>query len=438
LIAPPSVILPYEDSNATLAIAQARRALAQTDDVILFGARPLTPPASGFRVVTDARGSGAALRAGVPLLRGPVTVVQPPEIEVKDYAALVADIYSDKVDVVVGRPSSVSDGILAAAVSRLGRMLAGLSGEAAIPGVTALRTSVLQSLGLVSDDERFETELRVKLGARRFRFAEAQSGLRAVGRPSPRLVARAKAYLRYGLLANDADNIHDGYNTLARMDEAPHYNAWLGRRMRSHLGPRVLEIGAGIGTITRELLVGRELIIALEADAFYVERLRNVFRDEPRVRPIHAPVEATDWDGLAKEHLNSVVLSNVLEHIEDDALAIRQFRRVLNPGGTLVIFVPALPALYGTIDRAIGHFRRYTPETLRKVIEAGGFRIENLEWMNILGIPGWFLNNRVFKRRSVPPLQLRVYDRIAPVLARTESAFKIPIGMSLLAVARAV
>jgi SAM-dependent methyltransferase len=128
----------------------------------------------------------------------------------------------------------------------------------------------------------------------------------------------------------------------------------------------------------------------------------------------------------------------VLEHIEDDALAVRQFRSVLRPGGRLVTLVPALPVLYGTIDQAIGHFRRYTPDTLRKVIQAGGFRIDRLEWMNVLGIPGWFLNNRILKRRSVPPLQLRVYDRIAPLLARAESAFRLPIGMSLLAVATAV
>ena len=55
------------------------------------------------------------------------------------------------------------------------------------------------------------------------------------------------------------------------------------------------------------------------------------------------------------------MLSNVLEHIEDDAAAVRRFRSVLPEGGRLVILVPALPALYGSIDEAIGHFRRYTP-----------------------------------------------------------------------------
>jgi hypothetical protein len=131
------------------------------------------------------------------------------------------------------------------------------------------------------------------------------------------------------------------------------------------------------------------------------------------------------------------MLSNVLEHIEDDAAAVRRFRSVLPENGRLVILVPALPALHGSIDDAIGHYRRYTPRTLTRVIEANGFSLESLEWLNLLGIPGWFLNSRVLRRRSVPGLQVKLYDRLAPVLARLESVLKLPVGMSLLAVARA-
>ncbi len=131
-----------------------------------------------------------------------------------------------------------------------------------------------------------------------------------------------------------------------------------------------------------------------------------------------APVEETDWASLKRKSVwTQLCLSNVLEFTEDDALAIRQFRSVLTPGGTLVTFVPALPVLYGTIDRAIGHFRRYTPNSLRQVIEAGGFRIDRLEWMNVLGDSRLVPQSAcILKRRSVPPLQLRVYDRIMPLL----------------------
>jgi len=231
----------------------------------------------------------------------------------------------------------------------------------------------------------------------------------------------------------------EGYETLAVIDRgAPNYNAWLGRRLRTHLGRRVLEVGAGIGTMTREILPGREMVIALEAEPAYAAQLSEVFQNEPRVRILNVSVEGTDWAELATERLDSVVLSNVLEHIDDDAAAIRNFRAVLKVGGSLVVLVPGLPFLFGTLDEAVGHHRRYLPSSLRTVIEENGFHVDRLEWMNLVGVAGWFMNSRLLRRRLIPLGQLRVYDRIAPMLARIETMFRLPIGLSLLAVAHAV
>jgi SAM-dependent methyltransferase len=233
--------------------------------------------------------------------------------------------------------------------------------------------------------------------------------------------------------------VPEGYATLAVIEHgAPNYNAWLGRRLLPHLGKRVLEVGAGIGTITREILPGRDLVIALEAEAMYAERLAEAFKDEPRVKTVHCAVEETDWTALAAEGLDSVLLSNVLEHIEDDGAAIANLRKTLHTGGKLVLLVPALPWLFGSMDEAVGHHRRYLPRTLRNVIEENGFKVERLEWMNLLGIPGWFLNSRILQRRVLPAAQVRAYDRIAPLLARVEAIFRLPVGLSLLAVGRAV
>jgi SAM-dependent methyltransferase len=197
-----------------------------------------------------------------------------------------------------------------------------------------------------------------------------------------------------------------------------------------------LEIGAGIGTITRQLEPGLELLIALEVERFYVDRLKNMFRGKPHVRPYLSDVALADWQSLKAERLDTIVLSNVLEHIPDDGAAVRRFRQILPMGGKVVVLVPALPQLFGAIDEAVGHYRRYTPETLRKVLEENGFTVDTLEWMNLVGIPGWFLNSRVLRRRAVPRFQLKLYDRLAPLLAEAERHVKLPVGMSLFAVAR--
>jgi SAM-dependent methyltransferase len=226
--------------------------------------------------------------------------------------------------------------------------------------------------------------------------------------------------------------------TLERMDGAHHYNAWIGRQFRPYLGRRVLEVGAGLGTITREIESGRELVVALEVEQAYVERLRHRFQDKPHIRPYLSGVELADWQRLKSEQLDTVVLSNVLEHVEDDAQAVRNFREVLDPGGRLVLWVPALPRLFGALDEAVGHYRRYTQASLRAVIESNGFALERSDWMNLVGIPGWFFNSVVLRRRVMPPLQLRAYDAVAPLIAEVESFLRLPIGLSLLAVARAV
>jgi SAM-dependent methyltransferase len=226
--------------------------------------------------------------------------------------------------------------------------------------------------------------------------------------------------------------------TLERMDGARHYNAWIGRKLRPHLGQRVLEVGAGLGTITRQIEAGRELVVALEVEQSYVDRLQGLFRDKPHVRPYLSGVELADWQRLKSERLDTVVLSNVLEHIEDDAQAVRNFREVLEPGGRLVLWVPALPRLFGALDQAVGHYRRYTRDSLRAVVEGNGFALERSDWMNLVGIPGWFLNSVILRRTVMPPFQLRAYDAVAPLIAEVESHLRLPIGLSLLAVARAV
>lgn len=226
--------------------------------------------------------------------------------------------------------------------------------------------------------------------------------------------------------------------TLERMEGATNYNAWLGRRLREHAGLRVLEIGAGLGTITEQIAVGRELVVALEIDEHYVEQLRRRFRDRPVVRPHLSDLAHADLTALKDERIDTVVLSNVLEHLPDDAGAVRRFREILEPGGRLVMVVPALPQLFGSLDEAVGHYRRYTPASLRAVLEGNGFSVGSLEWMNLVGMAGWFFNGRILRRRAVPALQLKAYDLIAPLLARAESLVRLPIGMTLFTVARAV
>jgi phospholipid N-methyltransferase len=390
---------------------------------------------AGVQTVEGPGGRGAAIRAALEKLQEDCTILVEPWVGGlgPHLTRLSRPIRAGTSDVVLS--AQAFPGANGVAV-RLARGMSEI--EHPLAPVRAMRTSALRSLKLISEGVGIGAEILVKLAAQSFRFSEVLADPPLVGVPPLAEVRELlTTFFRYAFLTNDSDNAHEGYNTLERLEGAPRYNAWLGSKVRPHLGQRVLEVGAGIGTITKQIQQGREKIIALEADPFYAQRLANLFRGSSVVSPLHVSVEETDWKGLASERLDSVLLSNVLEHIEDDRGAVQRLRSVVPVGGRLVVLVPALPALYGSLDEAVGHHRRYTSESLRAVIESGGFRLEHLEWLNLVGIGGWFLNGRILKRRVLPEVQLRIYDRIAPFLAQAEAMWKLPVGLSLLAVARA-
>ena len=138
---------------------------------------------------------------------------------------------------------------------------------------------------------------------------------------------------------------------------------------------------------------------------------------------------------MKPQTFDTVVCSNVLEHVEDDGAALRAMRDLCVPGGHVILIIPAFQALYGAIDEAIGHYRRYTKPEITAKLAAAGMDVEHVSYFNSFGMFGWWLNAVVLRRRSVPGFQARVNDRLTPLL-RIERKLKPPVGMSLLAVGR--
>jgi SAM-dependent methyltransferase len=226
-----------------------------------------------------------------------------------------------------------------------------------------------------------------------------------------------------------------GAETLEIMQAAPRYNRWQYSRIAPYLGRRICEIGSGIGNISTLILDSApELLILTDTDSYYREALRRHFegRSNVVVEELTLP-DMSAGEGFGRFDLDTVIALNVIEHIADDVGALRSIATMLQGGGRAVILVPALPALFGSLDLALGHHRRYTRTSLRDQMQKAGFRVERAFYFNLTGILGWWLNGRIRRVPRIPLAQLRHFDRLVPLL-RTEDLVSLPVGQSVIAV----
>jgi SAM-dependent methyltransferase len=223
---------------------------------------------------------------------------------------------------------------------------------------------------------------------------------------------------------------------LEAMAHAPNYYNAIKRRFAPHLGRRVLEVGAGVGTFSALLARDRtiENLTLLEPALNNFPTLSARFSGDSRVRVLQGYLE----EYSARLSADAMVLVNVLEHVPDDVRLLQAAHQVLAPGGRILIFVPAVQALYGSLDEAFDHHRRYSLGLLRDRLTGAGFRIRKIHYMNLPGVLSWFIAGRVLRRRTLSPRDVRTYDRwVVPWMVKLESMHAPPIGQSLLAIAEA-
>lgn len=219
------------------------------------------------------------------------------------------------------------------------------------------------------------------------------------------------------------------------MQAAPRYNRWQYDRVAPFLGRRVCEVGSGIGNLSALFLDGApELLVLTDTDPYYREALQQRFasRQDVVVEELTLP-DYTAGIRFQEIRLDTVVALNVIEHITGDVEALRCIRDMLQPQGRAVILVPALEGLFGSLDRALGHQRRYTRRSIAERMRQAGFRVERVFYFNLLGTFGWWLNARIRRVPRIPLAQLRSFDRLVPIL-RTEDLIRLPFGQSVIAV----
>jgi len=218
------------------------------------------------------------------------------------------------------------------------------------------------------------------------------------------------------------------------------YNQWIYSFLEPYLSGVVLDVGSGLGDIAA-LFISPEVqeVILSDCDHNFIEELQKRYFSLSKYRVVFLDVSENKVPTQLKEQrVDTVTCVNVLEHIQDDISALQGMRCMLKPAGRVLIFVPALPCIYGTLDSSHGHFRRYTQRTLKAKMQAAGFEVKVWRYMNIFGVLSWFLAGRLLKQRKFSEKACYQLDKIVPLLRWIEQGIRLPWGQSLLMVGQVV
>lgn len=229
-------------------------------------------------------------------------------------------------------------------------------------------------------------------------------------------------------------------DALQRMQLLRGYYAWVLELVRPYVGRRVLDAGCGIGNFTALIEPLAEYVLAVDLSQENLNVLTRRFSGSAVVEVAAHDLDA-DFDLVASKGIDTIVCLDVLEHVEDDVLLLERFRDIIAPGGHLLLKVPACPWLYGSVDEASGHHRRYTPQQLRERALAAGWEPLAAHYMNLSGVLPYWVKCRMSKRdstfsRTFKPWQLKAINGVVPMLRLIDRLVGPPVGLSAILIAR--
>lgn len=225
----------------------------------------------------------------------------------------------------------------------------------------------------------------------------------------------------------------EGRETLDAIAEADRFNKWMYQTIKPYCSGKILEIGSGIGNISKFFIDAKADITLSDIRPIYCDVLKNRFpeaKDVIQLDLTHPSFDAVYMQNLGK--YDSVFALNVIEHIKDDTLAIRNCHKLLKEEGKLVILVPAYAKLYNRFDRELEHFRRYTKEGLNQILIGEKFQIQHSQYFNFMGIPGWYISGKLQKNKTIPKSQMSFYNKLVPLFKLIDSCLFNKVGLSVI------
>ncbi|HEY1496474.1 MAG TPA: glycosyltransferase [Candidatus Solibacter sp.] len=382
------------------------------------------------------RGKGDALRRTIAQANGEFAIVQDADLEYDphEYERILAPLLDGRADAVFGSRFMVSGErrVLYFWHSLANHLLTGMCNIFADLNLTdmetcykAFRTPLLKSIPIRSERFGFEPEITIKLAKRQARIYETPISYNGRTYDEGKKIGLKDAFEAFWVILTSSLSgdiyVDKDKGILDAFSSAPNFNRWMADTIKPYIGKHVLEIGAGIGNLSRILMGGRKRYVATDLDAEHLERLRARLSTRPHLETAILDA-ARPEDGLPfRGQMDTVVCLNVVEHIEDDLGALRNIHAALVEGGRAIILVPEGQRIYCSLDEELGHFRRYSEDQLRGRMVEAGFKVEAMLRFNRISRPGWWFNGKILQRRTISRSQLKNFDRLVWLFRRIDA-----------------
>ena len=234
----------------------------------------------------------------------------------------------------------------------------------------------------------------------------------------------------------DIDQV--GIETLDVISFAPRFNKWMYKTIAPFTKGNILEVGSGIGNISQFFIDQNAQISLTDIRDNYVTILKEKYKSKAH-EVFKLDLAAENFETTYKDRLgsyDSIFALNVVEHIEDDVLAIKNAKKLLKTDGHLIILVPAYNWLYNSFDLALEHYRRYTRKTLNKLLSSAEFKIIHNQYFNAFGMLGWFVSGKILKKKSIPRNQMELYDRLIFIAKTIDKINFNSFGLSVISIGK--